>query len=79
MSLGEHATARSFCVGFHVQRRLLRAAIDAAPSEAAGVAASLAIQSDLAVQRVDYAALRPKLRDLGAKLDRPSGTDKAKI
>ena len=48
-------------------------------AEAAGVAASLAITSDRAVQRVDYAALRPKLLALGAKLDRPSGTDQAKI
>ena len=47
-------------------------------AEAAGVAASLAIASDLAVQRVDYATLRPKLRDLGVKLDRPTVTDQAK-
>lgn len=41
-------------------------------TEASGVAASLAIQSNLAVQRVDYAQLRPKLRDLSIKLDRPT-------
>ena len=41
-------------------------------AEASGVAASLAIQSDLAVQRVDYAQLRPKLRELSIKLDRPT-------
>jgi hypothetical protein len=48
-------------------------------AEAAGVAASLAIASDRAVQRVDYAALRPKLRDLGVKLDRSTVIEKAKI
>ncbi len=46
-------------------------------AEASGVAASLAIQSDLAVQRVDYAQLRPKLRDLSIKLDRPTFAPKA--
>jgi hypothetical protein len=39
--------------------------------EAAGVAASQAIGEGLAVQRVDYAKLRPRLRELGLKLDRP--------
>jgi hypothetical protein len=39
--------------------------------EAAGVAASQAIEEGLAVQRVDYAKLRPRLRELGLKLDRP--------
>ena len=41
-------------------------------AEAAGVAASLALHGDLAVQRVDYAKLRTKLRLLGAILNRPS-------
>ncbi len=47
-------------------------------AEASGVAASLAIQADLAVQRVDYAELRAKLRVLGVKMDRLAVTDRAK-
>jgi FAD dependent oxidoreductase len=39
--------------------------------EAAGAAASLALAEGAAVQRVDYAKLRPRLRELGLKLDRP--------
>ena len=40
--------------------------------EAAGVAAALALKDDLPVQRVDYAALRSKLRERGVKVDRPA-------
>ena len=47
-------------------------------AEAAGVAASMAIHSNLAVQRVDYVRLRPKLRDLSLKLDRPVETEKVR-
>lgn len=46
-------------------------------AEASGVATSLAILSDLAVQRVDYAQLRPKLRHLSIKLDHPTFAPKA--
>ncbi len=41
-------------------------------AEAAGVAASMAITGELAVQRVDYAKLRAKLSTLGARLERPT-------
>jgi hypothetical protein len=41
-------------------------------AEAAGVAASMAITGELAVQRVDYATLRAKLSTLGARLERPT-------
>ncbi len=40
--------------------------------EASGVAAALALKDDLPVQRVDYAALRSKLRERGVKVDRPA-------
>ena len=40
--------------------------------EAAGVAASLAIAGDVPVQRVEYARLRPRLLELGLKLERPT-------
>ena len=41
-------------------------------AEASGIAAALAIKSDVAVQRVDYAALKSKLLVVGAKLERPA-------
>jgi len=41
-------------------------------AEAAGVAASMAITGELAVQRVDYATLRAKLSTLGARVERPT-------
>ncbi|MEY4688348.1 MAG: hypothetical protein RIR76_2371 [Verrucomicrobiota bacterium] len=47
-------------------------------AEAAGVAASLAIGGELAVQRVDYAKLRAKLLLAGAVLDRPPARVPAK-
>ena len=47
-------------------------------AEAAGVAASLAIGGDLAVQRVDYAKLRSRLLALGAALDREPGAARPK-
>jgi len=40
--------------------------------EAAGVAASMALKADAAVQSVDYGKLRSKLLPLGARLDRPT-------
>ena len=46
--------------------------------EAAGIAASLAIAGDIAVQRVDYARLRPRLLELGLKLDRPNQAQPAR-
>ena len=41
-------------------------------AEASGIAASMAIKSDVAVQRVDYPALKSKLLVAGAKLERPT-------
>jgi hypothetical protein len=41
-------------------------------AEASGIAAALAIKSDVAVQRVDYPALKSKLLAAGAKLERPA-------
>jgi hypothetical protein len=41
-------------------------------AEASGVAAAMAIKSDVAVQRVDYPALKSKLLVAGAKLERPA-------
>ena len=43
-------------------------------SEAAGVAAAMALQSEVPVQQVDPTKLRSKLRDLGVKVDRPTVT-----
>jgi hypothetical protein len=43
-------------------------------SEAAGVAAAMALQSEVPVQQVDPTKLRSKLRDLGVKVDRPMVT-----
>lgn len=40
--------------------------------EAAGVAASMAIEANAPVQSVDYGKLRSKLRTLGASLERPT-------
>ncbi|MFT5905522.1 MAG: hypothetical protein ACI9E1_001120 [Cryomorphaceae bacterium] len=37
--------------------------------ESAGVAVSMALQNDLRVQEVTYAKLRPKLLEIGQKLD----------
>jgi hypothetical protein len=42
--------------------------------EAAGVAAAMALQSEVPVQQVDPTKLRSKLRDLGVKVDRPTVT-----
>lgn len=42
--------------------------------EASGVAAAMALRSDLPVQHVDTATLRSKLRDLGVKVERPTST-----
>ena len=41
-------------------------------AEASGIAASMAIKSDVSVQRVDYPALKSKLLVAGAKLERPT-------
>ena len=43
--------------------------------EASGVAAAMALRSDLSVQQVDTATLRSKLRDLGVKVERPTSTN----
>ena len=42
--------------------------------EASGVAAAMALRSDVPVQQVDTATLRSKLRDLGVKVERPTST-----
>ena len=42
--------------------------------ESAGVAAAIAVKEDRPVQDVDYKRLRPKLIDLGQKLERPDAT-----
>jgi hypothetical protein len=39
--------------------------------ESAGVAASMAIQHKIAVQRVDYSTLSSRLLALGVRLERP--------
>jgi len=42
--------------------------------EASGVAAAMALRGNFAVQQVDTATLRSKLRDLGVKVERPTST-----
>lgn len=41
-------------------------------AESAGVAASMAVRTDIPVQSVDYAGLRRRLIDLDQVLDRPA-------